>query len=432
MTQTCFVLRCSQADDRNVRWISVSTLEAHAHLLSALGIALKNMAPQSSVVAADENTLGQWGQVCQRSRRQHQQQHQQAGEVVAEGVAAVASAVMGALTRIITSTDARGVVGASLFPQMCVLATRSIDLLLRRRLVRPPPRLGSHSHSPPHLAGTRPSQSGVDRGLDFCALGTSLLRSVAEHLLRWYPEHATAETEEGGFQTKGKEESACETIRSGGGSGSGSDWDDWDDDDDAATDPRGASVPNALPAGGRRNSAPRTKKNPDGVRLKAAFCATATLVRSAAGLFAAATASSSSSVAETGGGRVSSVFASATMPKPSSKEEGEEEKRERHQANAALAPALRCAEVVADTGSAGEGQAGGLRQRGDAKAVGIGCSLFEMRHVSPNFEEAIAGLVPEHRQVLLRVLAFEAAAMSPEFTGTRAATVNEPSSVRGG
>lgn len=407
--------RCSQVDDHNVRWISVSPSEAHTHLLSAVGIALQTS------VGATKNSLGQ----CRQHRRRIRQKPQQQGEVEAEEeewegrreVVTVVSAVVGTMTRMLTSSDTKV---AGLFQQMCALAIHIVDLLPSllleqdRLLVQPPIRRGRHSQSPTRFATLEPGRSGVDNNLDLCTLATSLLRSVAEHLLRWYPEHAEVVEAAGkdDFQYT-EDDGACESIQSGGGSGS--DWDDWDDDDDDATEQRGVSASNDVA---------------DGRRTSAAFHGTAALVRSATAFFT--TASSPPAAAEIGRSRVSSSPSAKITPSKPLLNEEQGEEGGRCPAKAVLAPIPSGADAVANIASVDEGQTEGLTQRTRIKPVDDGSNLFDLHYFPSSFVAVLKGMASEHRQALLRAWASVGVVKSPRCREKWVVTGGKPASVGGG
>lgn len=267
-----------KASDHNVRWISVSLLEAHICLLSAISIALKK-----SATALRKRRVGHAKQQEHEEQRPGSEPQRQEveeeeifemcdnGAVAPEafgGVDQVAGAVVQTLTGMLTSDDSKGMAAKILFPQTCVVARDVINLLLV--LVQ-----DLHaSRSPTHADTQNCFVGGSDPLRDRAAYTTpievgkrdemvaSILRSVAEHLLQWYPEREAVEV--GKHQHQNQPcvgEGGVEGVRCSGGvnvvvdgvvgddggvgsdvgggdgddgdsSGSGgNDWDDWDDDE---------------------------------------------------------------------------------------------------------------------------------------------------------------------------------------------------------
>ncbi|CAN0407562.1 unnamed protein product, partial [Ectocarpus sp. 8 AP-2014] len=276
------LLRWLEASDHNVRWISVSLLEAHTHLLSAVSIALKK-----SAIALRKRQVGQAKQKEDEEQRPGPERQRQEAEeeenfemcdndaVAPEalgGVDQVAGAVVQTLTGMLTSDDSKGMAAKGLFPQTCVVARDVINLLIVLVQDLRAPRSPTHADTQNCFVG------GSDPLRDRAAYATpiemekrsemvaSVLRSVAEHLLRWYPEHEAVEVGKHQDQNQpcvcedGVEGVRCsggvhvvvdgvvgdERIDGGGGggpdvgggnggdgdsSGSGGNWDDWDDDE---------------------------------------------------------------------------------------------------------------------------------------------------------------------------------------------------------
>ena len=496
-----------------MRWISVSPSEAHAHLLSAIDVALQGIASAttSAVAAVNTNSLGggqrprQHHHHCQRGRQRRQKdQHPLKGDEVdaeegeeeeedggADGgvVAAVACAVAGALTRVLptSSLDSRGGgggMGASLFPQLCALAARVVDLFLvavtlrrrrrRRRVlllgrdhdaVRPPVRRldSTYSQDSPaaHVAARKPSQekkAGADDDTvppDLCALANALLRSVAEHLVQWHPaaEQAGAMVVVVEPPTKNvlrnarEGVAACESFQGeggdDGGGGGGSDWDDWDDDDDDDDDDHIATE--------RQQGASADSI----IRRGAAFHGTAALMRSAvkffeaAGAAAAAVAVAAAAARDAAETDRSTPVAKVTLSRPPSPNEGEkEEGGEQHPAKGdggGLAQEVRSgvAEAVVVADFLVETRVEGLTPRRTTKTVagsgGGSDHLPGVHDFPPSFVAVLDGLVPGQRRALLCAWAFDAAATAssqPQRTAREwekaAPTAGKPSSVRGG
>ncbi|CAM9934815.1 unnamed protein product, partial [Ectocarpus sp. 6 AP-2014] len=281
------LLRWLEASDHNVRWISVSLLEAHTHLLSAMSIALKK-----SAIALRKRQVGHAKQQEHEEQRPGPERQRQEAEeeenfemcdndaVAPEalgGVDQVAGAVVQTVKGMLSSDDSKGMAAKGLFPQTCVVARDVINLLIVLVQDLRAPRSPTHADTQNCFVG------GSDPLRDRAAYATpiemekrsemvaSVLRSVAEHLLRWYPEHEAVEVGKHQHQNQPcVREGGVEDVRCSGGvrvvvdgvvgderidgcggvgsdvgggddddgdsSGSGGNWDDWDDDvqDDGA------------------------------------------------------------------------------------------------------------------------------------------------------------------------------------------------------
>eukprot|EP00752_Nemacystus_decipiens_P017850 g16006.t1 len=453
-----------KAGDPGVRWISVSPSEAHAHLLSAIGIALQNIAASPKSAVADGNNS------IERRRRQHgprylrrQQRHQQEEGVEEEGegkpdeVVAAVRAVVGALTRGLTSSGKHGWVGPSLFPQMCSLATHVVDLLLRLvllaqerrdRSVHALVRLDVYSQPPTRLAAStrRRAWPSINASDSFTLVG-SLLRSVAEHLVRWYPpeqvENLTEPAEKNDFQNSVQEDDAAgEPVQSGGDVGDDrDDWDDWDDDDDEGANEQqrsSSSASSGFEDGGRNSRGAARTESEESARIGAAFRGAAVFVRSAAAFFESSAAAAAAAV-ETSDGRSLSrgtVAKKVALTKPASDEEKQQDEGDRHPTKAVLPPILSGADAFpGDVGYEAEEEerAECPKPTRDTRTIDSGGSPSDLHRLPPSFVAVLGGLLPAQRQALLRAWAFDAAVSSPQCAEEQpAVTVGKPASVRGG
>ncbi|CAM9574243.1 unnamed protein product, partial [Ectocarpus fasciculatus] len=277
------LIRWLEASDHNVRWISVSLLEAHTHLLSAISIALNRSVKvgwRRRVEHAKQQEQEEQLPGPERQRLEEDEEERfeacdndAVGPEALGDVDQVVGAVVKMLTGLLTSDDSKGMAATSLFPQTCVVARDVVDLLVVLVQDVRVPRSRIHVDTQNRFAG------GSDPLRDRAACTTpievekrdemvaSILRSVAEHLLQWYPEREAVEVGKNQHQNRpcvgegGVEDVRCsggvtvvvdgavgdDRTDDGGGvcsdlgggnsndgdkNGSGgNDWDDWDDDE---------------------------------------------------------------------------------------------------------------------------------------------------------------------------------------------------------
>jgi len=346
----------NQADDHKVRWISVSPAQAHAHLLSAIGIALRKGAIAGSgrrrlaehrrrdsrprdrrrrstqggtPKKRGDKEAGQWGEEEEEEEeeaawRGQDNEEEEEEDPGARTTPSVVGALAGTLTRILSSGGAKAPVQRScLFPQACAVAKDIVDLFCimppkrdpgfaqppKRVGGNPPPRAGlavppsstpledemtavrgrdNDEPPPPPPPPPPPTSKSTDQREEQVAV---LLRSVAETLVRLYPDDSDAAVvKEPNLQRKYQDGNtgACGASRvdecrgsasvEGGG---GNDWDDWDDDDDDDGDTTSEETVTNV-----RATSSTGKLKSDTVGLRAALQGTAALMRSAAAFFA--------------------------------------------------------------------------------------------------------------------------------------------------
>lgn len=334
-----------------------------------------------------------------------------------EEVTTVASALVGSVTRMLTTLaeHSSGIIGISLFPQVCTLARDIIDLLLALLLLEQQDLRVDRTADRITQAAVMDNEATVNNH-DFDKHVTSLLHSVAEHLLRWYPDHATVVVEVGKPNCYHQEQGGeCGSSRRDDGSDSGSSdgrggvchWDDWDDDDDDTEEPKRTHM--ADMDGGSSPQQTRVDES----RLSVALHGTFTLMKSAMSYnlkVAASVAAAAAQEALTDRRSTHTNAPKQVVSKPSSEEE--ERPRDKDSASpivetlaAGEATTIQSTQTYTTTMEGAETRDGRQKMHVTAE-TDHGSGRSGISKLRPALAALLERLPPECRQALLRAWTF--------------------------